>query len=423
MLTRFPSISVTLRLLILAVSAASLSFAQQSMSTDIRDHQQTIQELQKVAQNWRLQADIQIGFVIGVILFGALITVFQGMSKGWAKPATVVLGACTTIFTAVNAKVFSADYRVFQQSAIDADMMTDQMKQIIRRESHPNANVDDLESQFLSLTTQFRSLQRAVTLGTAAKPVEGSPSAPSGAALFPFLSIVHAQEAAQSDVPSWVTKTPTGPYSLYFVGIGQDTSIVSAQKQSIDNAVAAAVKQVSAGRNTDTERLTSFITSSSLIESKYFTFDDRRGLYVYYTLLHISDDIRKLDFSPKPTEKPCAHATIKERTWQHLLLPGGDGSATLALGNLYRVSRGPDASHLYIIGNSLLYTGTSGKFSAAAKPTPADMLAEFKFSTPKDFPTFKIRGNAYHLRITSLNHDCLTAGCQSLTLEVCLVEE
>jgi hypothetical protein len=263
-----------------------------------------------------------------------------------------------------------------------------------------------------------------VTLGTSAKPGGGSPS---GAVLISFLSIVHAQAATQSvvqsDVPSWVAKPPTGPYSLYFVGIGQDTSIASAQKQSTDNAVAAAVKQISAGRNMDTERLASFIASSSIVEDKYFTFDDRRGLYVFYTLLHISDDIKKLNFSPKSIEKPCAHATIKERTWQRLPLPGGDGSAILALGNLYRLSRGQDASHLYIIGTLSLYAGTSGKFSVVAKSTPADTLGEFKFSTLKDFPTFKIRGNTYHLRIINLNHDCITSGCQSLTLEVCLVEE
>jgi hypothetical protein len=169
--------------------------------------------------------------------------------------------------------------------------------------------------------------------------------------------------------------------------------------------------------------LASFIASSSIVEDKYFTFDDRRGLYVYYTLLHISDGIKKLNFSPKPQEKPCAHATIKERTWQRFPLPGSDGSTILALGSLYRVSRGEDASHLYIIGNSSLYPGTSGKFSVAAKSAPADTLGEFKFSTPKDFPTFKVRGNTYHLRITNLYHDCITSGCQSLTLEICIAEE
>jgi hypothetical protein len=205
------------------------------------------------------------------------------------------------------------------------------------------------------------------------------------------------------------------------VGTGEDASIASAEQQSIDDAVAAAVKQVSVGRNTDIKRLTSFIASSSIIENKYFTFDERRGLYTYYTLLHISEDIRKLDFSAAPIKNPCAQVTIKERTWEHLALPGGNGTATLALGDLYRVNRGPDSSHLFILNNSPFYTGTSGKFGTTAKTNPADVITEFKFSTAKDFPTFEIRGIAYHLRIISLDHNCITAGCQSLTLEFCLV--
>jgi hypothetical protein len=418
-LSRFALNSVAVSCLTLTVFGVGFCLAQQPIPANIGSHQQTIQQIRDIAQNWRWQAEVQISFVIAVILFGALITIFQGLSKGWCKPATLVLGACTTILTAVNTKVFSADYRVFQQSAIDADVMTDQMTDLVRRENNPTANVDELEAQFLSLTTQFRSLQRAVTLGTAAKSAAGNSPASSASLLDAGIGSVYAQSA----VPAWVTQPPSGANSLYVVGIGQDASIASAEQLSINNAVAAAVKQVSSGSNTDVPRLTKFIASASLIENKYFTFDEQRGLYTYYSLLHISDDIKRIDFSAPSTKSQCAHVTLKERTWERLALPGGDGTATLALGDLYRLNRGPDASHLYLLSNSAGYTGSSGKFVTPAKTKPTGLIMEFSFSAPKNFPVFNVGGTAYQLRITGLDHNCLTAGCQSLTLEICLMDD
>jgi hypothetical protein len=413
MLGRF--LSMIVWVLVLGASMTSLSFAQQPMIPDFQFHAQTIHEVQAVAQNWRWQAELQIAFVVAVIVFGALITIIQGVNRSWCKSATLVLGACITILTAVNTKVFSADYRVLQESAIDADQMIDQLELFVRLETMPSADVNGLEKQILSTTTQFRALQRAVATGKAAGNSTAQESSPS-----PWTGLVYAQ----SNVPSWVTQPPTDSYSLYFVGIGEGPSTNVAAQQSFDSAVAAGVKALSAGGNTDINRLRSFIASSSVVKNKYLTFDEKTGAYRFYTLLQISSDIRKLNFTAARNEDPCSKAaTINERTWQRLELPGDAGTITLALGSLYRVSRGPEASHLYIIDSSSVYTGTSGKFDENAKALPAGLTKEFRFSEVKDFPPFKIHGAAYNLSITGIDHTCVGFGCQKLTVKLCRVAD
>jgi hypothetical protein len=408
-------------LLLLMTLVAYTSAAQQPMSPDAQEHLNTIQQVEAVAQNWRSQASLQIAFVLAVIVFGALITIFQGVNKGWCKPATLVLGACTTVLTAVNTKVFSADYRVFQQSAIDADQMTDQLKTVVRLEGHPNADIDGLEKQFLATVTQFRTLQKSVTLGTGIQGMAGNSAKPTSGLLSSWTSTAYAQSYEQSSAPSWVTQRPQSDrYSLYFVGEGDDPSLTNARKKAFDAAVAQAVKELSAGANTDVNKLGSYVASSSNIEGSYFTSDGGKRLYRYYILLHISADIRKSNFNAAQIENPCTKATIKERTWQHIELPRGAGTATLALSDLYRVSRGKDASRLYIIDSSSLYKGKSGKFDKRVPPPPPDMTQLFRFSEEKNFPPFEMRGKTYSLRITDINHGCVSAGCQNATVELCL---
>lgn len=70
---------------------------------------------------------------ITVIVFGALITVLQSSKRSWCKTTTVILGAATSIFTGINAKVFSADYRFLQQSSIDARVLIDQLNLAVLR--------------------------------------------------------------------------------------------------------------------------------------------------------------------------------------------------------------------------------------------------------------------------------------------------
>jgi hypothetical protein len=126
-----------------------MAFAQNPVNSQAQHYQKQIDECSRVVGNWQLQAHLQIAFVLIVILCGALITIFQGVSKGWCKPATLFLGACTTILTSVNAKVFTADYRVLQQSVIEGDDLIDQLNTIVENLSSPQADAAGLQAQWI----------------------------------------------------------------------------------------------------------------------------------------------------------------------------------------------------------------------------------------------------------------------------------
>jgi hypothetical protein len=119
---------------------------------------------------------------------------------------------------------------------------------------------------------------------------------------------------------------------------------------------------------------------------------------------------------------PCVTTTVKERTWTLVTLQGIDHPITLALGNLYRVDRGPDKSRLDIIDSASAYSGPSKKFDDKSPEPPADVTTEFRFSghntRNKTFPPLTISGRVFDVRIVELNQGCL-GPCQTAAVEIC----
>ena len=250
--------------------------AQQAPDPDIQRYRQQIEECNQVIQSWQFQANLQIIFVVAVLTFGALITIFQGRTKGWTKPATLVLGACTTILTGVNAKVFSADYRVLQQSAIDGSQLVDQLNETLDGLGRPGANEDSLKKQWLATKTQFAGLRRAVLQGT---------NKTADFQVFP------RPVYAQSRVPTWVIQPPSDKYNVYFTGVGEGHSLDVARQRSMEAAVATGADKLSAASGRDNESLRQILSSSATTDKSYFGFDNANGVYRYYTLLRVSSDI------------------------------------------------------------------------------------------------------------------------------------
>src|SRR5215472_18981599 len=143
-------------MVVLGLLLSAYSFSE---PYNVAHHQQEIQDYNRILHGWQIQARLQIAFVIAVFTFGALITIFQGMNKGWSKPVTLILGALTTILTGVNAKVFSADYRMLQRSVVDGRDLVDTLDSIVGALDEPNADVKGLEEQWLSTKTKFNGLQ------------------------------------------------------------------------------------------------------------------------------------------------------------------------------------------------------------------------------------------------------------------------
>src|SRR5256885_17018201 len=83
----------SIRLLLVLLVAPLVTVAQGGYPQD------DIKKREAMIAEWDQQASLQSALEIMVIVFGAAITVVQGFQKGWAKPATIVMGACTTIFS------------------------------------------------------------------------------------------------------------------------------------------------------------------------------------------------------------------------------------------------------------------------------------------------------------------------------------
>lgn len=271
--------------IVFAVIAGKSSFAQATIP-QIEHYRQQIETCSRTIAKWQWQADLQIAFVIAVIFFGALVTIFQSVNKGWCKPAVLVLGACITILTSVNSKVFSADYRVLQQSVIDGRELVEDLNGVVDGMGRPKANMEDWQKQWLRAKTQFTGLEKAVLHGA---------NKTAGLHLWP--RTVYAQSAA----PTWTTHPPPSDTdNLYFSGIAEDRSITTARQQSFDNAVAGLARL--SNQPTDCDAVRKVIAASAAADKSYFEFDNSKGVYRYYTLLRISSDIKNLHISCERTK-------------------------------------------------------------------------------------------------------------------------
>jgi hypothetical protein len=270
------SVSVSCQILLGLVLCGTL-LAEQAPPSEIQRYRQQIDDCNQIIAGWQSQAHIQIFFIGLVIAFGALITIFQGVTKGWTKPVTLVLGASTTILTGINAQVFSADYRVLLQSAIDGSQLVDQLSETVDGLSRADADVTALRKQWFATKTQFAGLRKAVLQGTNKT-----------ADLRGWVRTVYAQ----SNVPAWINHPPADAYNVYFTGVAEDPDIAVARLGSIQTAVTTGSHAIAQGNGLEEQTLSQIVSASAVVDKSYFEFDKTKGVYRYYTLLRITSDIK-----------------------------------------------------------------------------------------------------------------------------------
>ncbi len=211
-----------------------------------------------------------------VIVFGALITIFQSLNKSWCKLPILVLGGCVAILTGIDAAhVFTADSRTLQRSVFRGHELVLNLNSIANALRQPNADLNGLERQYQTTCTQFTGMQSALLSQNGSKSLL-------------WTKTVYAQSAE----PAWVTHPPSDAYNLYSAGIGEDRSITVARQQSFDNAVAGLARQ--AGPATNCDEVRKIIADSAASDKSYFEFDKTKGVYRYYTLLRSNNTIKNL---------------------------------------------------------------------------------------------------------------------------------
>lgn len=118
-------------------TACAPSFSQPPSAGQVKPTESTnpfdkpVEDVRQEIQRWERNANIQISFVIAIILFGALISAFQGSTQKWGKVATLVLGITTSVLTGINAKVFSQDYRTLQSAATEGRVILKRLDTIV----------------------------------------------------------------------------------------------------------------------------------------------------------------------------------------------------------------------------------------------------------------------------------------------------
>jgi len=226
--------------------------------------------------DWEAAARIQIYLTIAAILFGGLVTILQPWSsKSWCKGANATLGLAIAIVTGVTGKAFPVDYRVYQRSALKAQANLSGAKDdIALLKARPSAD------EAASFKADFT--QRMKAIGDIETKLSGDDKV---AGLFPdFDGVVYAQ----SNKPVWVTKPPTSPSSVYFVGTGEGHSLSEAKANSFLQALGQAAQYLTSRLQfADGDAALEFARSSTSVEDTAFTVDAQQQTYHYYTLTRL----------------------------------------------------------------------------------------------------------------------------------------
>ena len=147
--------------------------AQTTVNDPLETFKMEVQDFKQQIAVWERQAHIQIALVVAVVVFGALISAFQGSAKRWSKVATLTLGVATTICAGVNSQAFSADYRSFQRAAIEGESIIRKMNNIIANLAAAQPAAQDLtefKAEFSKCVDDFNQVSKNLEGNTPAVP-------------------------------------------------------------------------------------------------------------------------------------------------------------------------------------------------------------------------------------------------------------
>jgi hypothetical protein len=280
-------------LILIAVSINPVLLkAQTTVNNPLKTFEMEIQDFERQIGAWERQAHIQITLVVAVVVFGALISAFQGSAKKWSKVATLTLGIATTVCTGINSQAFSADYRSLHRAASEGQSIVRKLNNIIANFEAAQPTGPDL--------TEFKSefSKRVDDFNQISKNLEGNGSAPAvqGGTQVAFtlgLPLVYAQSS--SPAPAWVNKLPSDDRSFYFLGTASDVSLSSAKANSLNDAINKASSALMPGEPYSAGQSASApIKDAASVQDTYFSYDKKAATYNYFTLLRLSREIQEV---------------------------------------------------------------------------------------------------------------------------------
>jgi hypothetical protein len=321
---------VYLRLTILGLlifGSLRVSASQAAPTALVNPFQQLVEDVQHDIAKWDRDAGIQIGFVIAIVTFGALIAVFQKSSQPWCKWTTIALGLCTSVLTGVSAKVFPADYRSYQNAAIEGRAVLKRLEVINASFLMNPPTPEDLvtfKKDFTDRIEEFNNISKRLEGNTQANIVPTNTAArETKSTWIQVLRPVYAQSV--SDGPSWIQKLPSDDRDTYFRGQSSQASLSKAKVDSLDDAIKRASAALTPSEVYDDS---TFVRDMAAVQDTFFVFDKQSSNYTYYTLLRISS----------ATAHP-ATSTYKKKDWRPIALAYNPTSGMFALDDSGSVSK------------------------------------------------------------------------------------
>ena len=263
----------TIRVLVL-LFAPLMAFAQSGYPQD------DIKKREAMIAGWDQQATLQSVLEIMVIVFGAAITVVQGFQKGWAKPATIAMGACTTVFSAVNTKVFPTDRRELRAAVVEGNRI---MTKLHHRSSVLIAETDAQKRADLGVELE-EELGRFDDVVSRVTGAPGESAKKTGL----FSTPVYAMPL---DNPCGL-KVKSDSLRFYYVGVNRNPSVSQAKDLSQKDAIEQAVRELTP-KGLDPAAVRQMLEKLAVVDDTAYV-SSKDGQYTYCTLIRINKTSQNL---------------------------------------------------------------------------------------------------------------------------------
>lgn len=271
-------------IIVAALSATALLGVQ-----DALPHEPAIESIESILEDtaaavlaWRQPVRIPLvaGLLAGVVV---VVAAFVGRRCRWCR---LVAGLSGALLCALSLAAGLELNRQFEQRKARARRLIEQARIELRAYDPALAPPDRLQWH-QELLTRLRDIWSL------------APEQPAGAG-----AIDLAGSAAADGPPSWLAAPPVHGTSWFFVGSGHSSSLESARRASLEDALDRAVAAVSAeysagGRRRsdplDPARLRRYLRDAAAIKTTWFQYEAGERRFRYYTLLLLNRMLARPD--------------------------------------------------------------------------------------------------------------------------------
>jgi hypothetical protein len=264
--------------------------------------QQQLERRAGTVHKWSLQAKEEIALSFAIGLLGLLVGALQGSQWTWTKKITVASGLAISVMTLCTNTFFPADYRTLQICVSKANTILGQLEFALANfdPAQSSANLQAAESDFMDKCGKIDLIEQNM-LGKG-QSSDGTSKQPGTGMLFEPM-LVYAQSTGAA--PAWINGKASDGAFTYFVGKAEGTSLLQAKNDSFANAVDQAAHWLRGDQHAaqqqqqavpePTQQLLDLVKRSSDVADTWYSYENARRTYTYFTLLRITNALHSLD--------------------------------------------------------------------------------------------------------------------------------